>query len=178
MAELVDAADSKSVFERSGSSSLPRGTKIRKKPTLWSVFLCLGFGLFSKGHSASPVGAGLSRDWPGLETRLHGTDFDLDRGTSPLPQGMRDSSYFQISRIPCRLFPKHTPYPFKPLRCSGSGSSLGLSLPIQRPALTGRFEATDASIRFYGGCTWGAFGRAECLASSVCQPAYCRHPLV
>ena len=26
MAELVDAADSKSVFERSGSSSLPRGT--------------------------------------------------------------------------------------------------------------------------------------------------------
>ena len=30
MAELVDAADSKSVFERSGSSSLPRGTKIRK----------------------------------------------------------------------------------------------------------------------------------------------------
>ncbi len=43
MAELVDAADSKSVFERSGSSSLPRGTKIRKKPTLWSVFLCLAF---------------------------------------------------------------------------------------------------------------------------------------
>ncbi len=30
MAELVDAADSKSVFERSGSSSLPRGTKLRK----------------------------------------------------------------------------------------------------------------------------------------------------
>ena len=30
MAELVDAADSKSVFERSGSSSLPRGTKIKK----------------------------------------------------------------------------------------------------------------------------------------------------
>lgn len=28
MAELVDAADSKSVFERSGSSSLPRGTII------------------------------------------------------------------------------------------------------------------------------------------------------
>jgi hypothetical protein len=27
MAELVDAADSKSVFERSGSSILPRGTK-------------------------------------------------------------------------------------------------------------------------------------------------------
>lgn len=30
MAELVDAADSKSVFERSGSSILPRGTKIEK----------------------------------------------------------------------------------------------------------------------------------------------------
>ncbi len=44
MAELVDAADSKSVFERSGSSSLPRGTKIRKKPTLWSVFFCLRLG--------------------------------------------------------------------------------------------------------------------------------------
>ena len=45
MAELVDAADSKSVFERSGSSSLPRGTKIQKKPTLWSVFLCLSISL-------------------------------------------------------------------------------------------------------------------------------------
>ncbi len=52
MAELVDAADSKSVFERSGSSSLPRGTKIQipstgdcsKKTDLESVFLCLGFG--------------------------------------------------------------------------------------------------------------------------------------
>ncbi len=31
MAELVDAADSKSVFERSGSSSLPRGTNTEKK---------------------------------------------------------------------------------------------------------------------------------------------------
>ncbi len=30
MAELVDAADSKSVFARSGSSSLPRGTILRK----------------------------------------------------------------------------------------------------------------------------------------------------
>lgn len=30
MAELVDAADSKSVFERSGSSILPRGTILRK----------------------------------------------------------------------------------------------------------------------------------------------------
>ncbi len=52
MAELVDAADSKSVFERSGSSSLPRGTKQQylrvsnslsdpKKPATWPVFLCL-----------------------------------------------------------------------------------------------------------------------------------------
>ncbi|RMS05211.1 hypothetical protein ALP75_200744 [Pseudomonas syringae pv. actinidiae] len=31
MAELVDAADSKSVFERSGSSILPRGTTKLKK---------------------------------------------------------------------------------------------------------------------------------------------------
>lgn len=31
MAELVDAADSKSVFARSGSSSLPRGTNTMKK---------------------------------------------------------------------------------------------------------------------------------------------------
>lgn len=31
MAELVDAADSKSVFERSGSSILPRGTTELKK---------------------------------------------------------------------------------------------------------------------------------------------------
>ena len=31
MAELVDAADSKSVFERSGSSSLPRGTNTMRK---------------------------------------------------------------------------------------------------------------------------------------------------
>ena len=34
MAELVDAADSKSVFERSGSSILPRGTKHRFKVPL------------------------------------------------------------------------------------------------------------------------------------------------
>ncbi len=37
MAELVDAADSKSVFERSGSSSLPRGT-ILKKTLKFKVF--------------------------------------------------------------------------------------------------------------------------------------------
>ena len=50
MAELVDAADSKSVFERSGSSSLPRGTKSRsfyqdrsRETDLESVFLCLAF---------------------------------------------------------------------------------------------------------------------------------------
>src|SRR5437868_1581318 len=38
MAELVDAADSKSVFERSGSSSLPRGTKIKKGLALQGLF--------------------------------------------------------------------------------------------------------------------------------------------
>jgi hypothetical protein len=38
MAELVDAADSKSVFERSGSSSLPRGTKLNKKALLSKAF--------------------------------------------------------------------------------------------------------------------------------------------
>ena len=52
MAELVDAADSKSVFARSGSSSLPRGTKQQQlqvsyrtcsteKPAPEPVFLCL-----------------------------------------------------------------------------------------------------------------------------------------
>lgn len=40
MAELVDAADSKSVFERSGSSSLPRGTKSEKADLKWSAFFC------------------------------------------------------------------------------------------------------------------------------------------
>ena len=54
MAELVDAADSKSVFERSGSSILPRGTKQQylqvltetcstEKPAFEPVFLCLAF---------------------------------------------------------------------------------------------------------------------------------------
>jgi hypothetical protein len=41
MAELVDAADSKSVFERSGSSSLPRGTKIERNLAFSEVFFRL-----------------------------------------------------------------------------------------------------------------------------------------
>jgi hypothetical protein len=52
VAEPVDAADSKSVFERSGSSSLPRGTTddsqdvpkrpaTLKKPAYEPVFYCL-----------------------------------------------------------------------------------------------------------------------------------------
>jgi hypothetical protein len=41
MAELVDAADSKSVFARSGSSSLPRGTKIKKGLALQGLFFRL-----------------------------------------------------------------------------------------------------------------------------------------
>jgi hypothetical protein len=39
MAELVDAADSKSVFARSGSSSLPRGTILRKTLIIKVFFL-------------------------------------------------------------------------------------------------------------------------------------------
>ena len=38
MAELVDAADSKSVFERSGSSSLPRGTILKKDLEIQGLF--------------------------------------------------------------------------------------------------------------------------------------------
>ena len=41
MAELVDAADSKSVFERSGSSILPRGTKIEKDLEIQGLFFRL-----------------------------------------------------------------------------------------------------------------------------------------
>ena len=43
MAELVDAADSKSVFERSGSSSLPRGTMIEQETDLRVGFFVGGF---------------------------------------------------------------------------------------------------------------------------------------
>ena len=43
MAELVDAADSKSVFERSGSSILPRGTKIEKDLEIQGLFFRLRF---------------------------------------------------------------------------------------------------------------------------------------
>ena len=38
MAELVDAADSKSVFERSGSSILPRGTSSIRKALIIKAF--------------------------------------------------------------------------------------------------------------------------------------------
>lgn len=48
MAELVDAADSKSVFERSGSSILPRGTKIEKDLEIQGLF----FRLVKSGHGA------------------------------------------------------------------------------------------------------------------------------
>lgn len=41
MAELVDAADSKSVFERSGSSSLPRGTILKKDLEIQGLFFRL-----------------------------------------------------------------------------------------------------------------------------------------
>ncbi len=43
MAELVDAADSKSVFERSGSSILPRGTNIKKDLEIQGLFFRLRF---------------------------------------------------------------------------------------------------------------------------------------
>lgn len=58
MAELVDAADSKSVFERSGSSSLPRGTKIQEKPTFLGRFFC-GWGLVVVQILRIPVGTRL-----------------------------------------------------------------------------------------------------------------------
>ncbi len=58
MAELVDAADSKSVFERSGSSSLPRGT-ILKKTLNFKVF----FFAYRKAKGTTiPVGAELARE--------------------------------------------------------------------------------------------------------------------
>lgn len=41
MAELVDAADSKSVFERSGSSILPRGTILKKDLEIQGLFFRL-----------------------------------------------------------------------------------------------------------------------------------------
>jgi hypothetical protein len=42
VAEPVDAADSKSVFERSGSSSLPRGTiELTEGLDYQGLFLCL-----------------------------------------------------------------------------------------------------------------------------------------
>lgn len=41
MAELVDAADSKSVFERSGSSILPRGTTFKKDLEFQGLFFRL-----------------------------------------------------------------------------------------------------------------------------------------
>lgn len=41
MAELVDAADSKSVFERSGSSILPRGTTLKKDLEFQGLFFRL-----------------------------------------------------------------------------------------------------------------------------------------
>jgi hypothetical protein len=49
MAELVDAADSKSVFERSGSSSLPRGTILKKDLEIQGLF----FRLQESGLAAS-----------------------------------------------------------------------------------------------------------------------------
>ena len=48
MAELVDAADSKSVFERSGSSSLPRGTILKKDLEIQGLFFRLQESGFSR----------------------------------------------------------------------------------------------------------------------------------
>ncbi|KZO47188.1 hypothetical protein PCL1391_4703 [Pseudomonas chlororaphis subsp. piscium] len=55
MAELVDAADSKSVFERSGSSSLPRGTKLKKDLEIQGLF-------FRLQKSAAPLRAGILQE--------------------------------------------------------------------------------------------------------------------
>ncbi|CZT27651.1 hypothetical protein PCPL58_1195 [Pseudomonas cerasi] len=51
MAELVDAADSKSVFERSGSSILPRGTTFKKDLEIQGLF----FRLVESGLTESVI---------------------------------------------------------------------------------------------------------------------------
>ena len=61
MAELVDAADSKSVFERSGSSSLPRGTKLKKDLEIQGLFFRLQKSAAAPVRQDS-VGAKLARD--------------------------------------------------------------------------------------------------------------------
>ena len=57
MAELVDAADSKSVFERSGSSSLPRGTILKKDLEIQGLFFRpqeSGFSRLTQSSANSP----------------------------------------------------------------------------------------------------------------------------
>lgn len=88
MAELVDAADSKSVFERSGSSSLPRGTKIRKKPTLWSVFFRLNFDLSYRSQLARPL-------W---KERLRSISLTMSSGTSAFVSTILESFQFPKRR--------------------------------------------------------------------------------
>jgi hypothetical protein len=51
MAELVDAADSKSVFERSGSSSLPRGTILKKDLEIQGLFFRLSKSAYARANT-------------------------------------------------------------------------------------------------------------------------------
>ena len=73
MAELVDAADSKSVFERSGSSSLPRGTKIKKGLALQGLFFR---PQKSDGHAADLTCRG-RRTGDAVDPALHSNTYQI-----------------------------------------------------------------------------------------------------
>src|SRR5450830_1452702 len=66
MAELVDAADSKSVFERSGSSILPRGTILKKDLEIQGLF----FRLSKSGRQRTPCSARSARKLPFAESEF------------------------------------------------------------------------------------------------------------
>ena len=148
MAELVDAADSKSVFARSGSSSLPRGTILRKTLIIKVFFFACRKDrslrqLLQKLRAPSPVAVDEHREaTSGCEAVVnpHTTFFAPSascsrcRGTkaasgSPRSKDREASSLLQMARAP-RL-------PFSTGRVT-----LAPSLPIQRP---------DVAVRAYTG---------------------------
>src|SRR5450830_1383631 len=66
MAELVDAADSKSVFERSGSSILPRGTILKKDLEIQGLF----FRLSKSGRPRTQCSARSAKKLPFAESEF------------------------------------------------------------------------------------------------------------
>ena len=170
------------------SIGLPRAPRSRRNRP-YGRFFCA----WRLVHASPPVGAASCRERAATQPRNFapcprswGCCAALSRHKAAPTKNMQawrlrvrfTPSPLRLSPFPVVHFPNILPTLFKPLRWSGSASSLDPSLPNQRPALTGRPEATNATAGFMAVVRGALSSAPGSYASSVCQPTYCRHPLV